>query len=206
MGRWIKIHSKIMKSAVWSDPLRLKAWIHILMSANYKDKQWFANGQAVTIKKGQFVTSTRKLQKEWGCSQKTVIRILGQFEEFGMIKVEHPQKRYSLLTVIKYGVYQSKGFSDDSSDDFTDDSSDDSSEGFSDDFSDDTQHKNIYKNNKKEKEYIEAAPPDGGGPDGKGEIPEGWTEKDEAEFQMMYEDNDWKTRAAWAAYWKDGEE
>ena len=52
----------------------------------------------------------------------------------------------------------------------------------------------------------ETARLDGGGSDGKGEIPEGWTEQDEEEFQMMYEDNDWKTREAWAEYWKNGEE
>ena len=47
MNGWIKIHKKIMKSAIWQDPLRLKAWMHILLSANYEDKEWLCNVGAV---------------------------------------------------------------------------------------------------------------------------------------------------------------
>ena len=59
------------------------------------------------------------------------------------------------------------------------------------------------KNIKKEIERVEpaTAPPDVG-PDGYGEVPDGWTEQDESNFLMMYEENDWKTRKAWAEYWK----
>ena len=106
---WIKIHKKIIDSAVWSDPLRLKAWIHILISANYEDKEWFANGRLVQIKRGQLVTSIRKLKEAWGCSERTVRRILKQFEDLGMIKVQTPFKRYTLLTVVKYSDFQDKG-------------------------------------------------------------------------------------------------
>ena len=210
MSRWIKLYPKIRESAVWSNPVRFKAFCDLLMSANYKDKDWFYRGQLVKIKKGQFVTSLRKLSISWGVSKDTVKNILAQFEELGMIKCDYQTVRYTLITIVKYGVYQSKkgiGLDTDSDTDLdTDYDTELDTDSDAEQDTDSTQHKNIYKNNTERKEYKEAAPPDGGGPDGKGEIPEGWTEKDESEFQMMYEDNDWKTRAAWAAYWKDGEE
>ena len=106
---WIKIHKKIIDSAVWSDPLRLKAWIHILVSANYEDKDWFTNGRLVRVQRGQYITSIRKLKEAWGCSERTVRRILEQFEELGMIEVQTPFKRYTLLTVVKYSDFQDKG-------------------------------------------------------------------------------------------------
>lgn len=106
---WIKIHKKIIDSAVWSDPLRLKAWIHILVSANYEDKDWFTNGRLVRVQRGQYITSIRKLKEAWGCSERTVRRILEQFEELGMIEVQTPLKRYTLLTVVKYSDFQDKG-------------------------------------------------------------------------------------------------
>lgn len=106
---WIKIHKKIIDSAVWSDPLRLKAWIHILVSANYEDKDWFANGRLIRVQRGQYITSIRKLKEAWGCSERTVRRILEQFEELGMIEVQTPLKRYTLLTVVKYSDFQDKG-------------------------------------------------------------------------------------------------
>ena len=106
---WIKIHKKIIDSAVWSDPLRLKAWIHILVSANYEDKDWFTNGRLVRVQRGQYITSIRKLKEAWGCSERTVRRILEQFEELGMIEAQTPLKRYTLLTVVKYSDFQDKG-------------------------------------------------------------------------------------------------
>lgn len=117
---WIKLHKKLLNSAVWSDNQRLKAWIHILLSANYEDKEWFANGRLIQIKRGQFVTSNRKLQEAWGCSTNTVSGILKQFAEMGMIKVECPNKKYTLITVVKYSDYQDKVYTDGDSDRDTD--------------------------------------------------------------------------------------
>ena len=155
---WIKIHKKIIDSAVWSDPLRLKAWIHILISANYEDKEWFANGRLVQIKRGQFVTSNRKLQEAWGCSKNTVTRILQQFAEMGMIEVEKPYKRYTLLTVVKYSDFQDKGHanrdSDEDSDEDIDRDSDEDSDGVQ------LKKSRSIKNNQEYQEQKETATPD----------------------------------------------
>ena len=155
---WIKIHKKIIDSAVWSDPLRLKAWIHILVSANYEDKEWFANGRLVQIQRGQLVTSNRKLQEAWGCSTNTVARILQQFAEMGMIEVEKPYKRYTLLTVVKYSDYQDKGYTDRDSDR----DSDGDIERDTDRDSDGVQLKKSrsIKNSTEDKELKETASPD----------------------------------------------
>lgn len=201
-ARWIKLYSKIMDSAVWSDPVRLKAWIYILLNANYKDKEWFKNGQVVKVKRGQFVTSIRKLAIAWGCSKDTTRRILKQLQDLRMIRYESATLRYTLITVIKYEVFQDgKGVVCDSDED-SDKDSDRYTDKDTDEDSDKTQLRNI-KNIKKDKEIKEENPvPADAGPDGYGEVPEGWTDDDEEQFHMMYEDNNWKTRRAWAEYWK----
>jgi len=153
---WIKIHKKIIDSAVWSDPLRLKAWIHILISANYEDKEWFANGRLVQIKRGQLVTSNRKLQEAWGCSTNTVTRILQQFAEMGMIEVEKPYKRYTLLTVVKYSNFQDKGYTNRDSDRDSDEDIDRDSDGDSDGVQ--LKKSRSIKNNQEEKEKKTASP------------------------------------------------
>lgn len=106
---WIKIHKQIKDSAVWSDPLRLKAWIDILISANYEDYEGFFRGELIKVKRGQFPTSNKSLQEAWGCSDKTVRKILTQFKDLGMINVETPHNKYTLITVIKYGDFQDYG-------------------------------------------------------------------------------------------------
>jgi hypothetical protein len=146
---WIKLHRQIKSSAVWNDPLRLKAWIDILISANTEDKEWFASGRLYQIKRGQYPTSNRKLQEAWGCSTNTVDRILKQFQDLGMIKVEKPHKRYTLLTVVKYGDFQNRGYVDRDSDGDIDRDNDRDSDGDN----DGVQLKNnirIYKNNKEQ--------------------------------------------------------
>lgn len=151
---WIKIHKQIKDSAVWSDPLRLKAWIDILISANYEDKEWFANGSVIQIKRGQFVTSNRKLQEAWGCSGKTVKKVLTQFTDLGMINVEFPNKKYTLITVIKYGDFQDGGNTEGYTEEYTDSHSEEHTEGHA----EYTQLKN-NKNIKNYKELKNAAQP-----------------------------------------------
>ena len=155
MKGWIKIHKKLMKSAIWQDPLRLKAWMHILLSANYEDKEWLCNKEVVTIKKGQFITSNRKLQDAWGCSANTVRRILSQLQQLDMIKVEISPYRYTLLTVINYGVYQDRGYTDGYTNGYTDEYTDEHTDGYT----DGTQLR-IYKNNKETEENIYMASPE----------------------------------------------
>ena len=151
---WIKIHKQIKDSAVWEDPLRLKAWIDILISANYEDKTWFANGSVVQIKRGQFVTSNRKLQEAWGCSGKTVKKVLTQFTDLKMIKVEFPNKKYTLITVVKYGDYQDVG----NTEGYTEGYTESHTEGYTEGNAEYTQLKNI-KNIKNYKELKNVAQP-----------------------------------------------
>jgi DNA replication protein DnaD len=152
---WIKIHKQIKDSAVWSDPLRLKAWIDILISANYEDKEWFANGSVVQIKRGQFVTSNRKLQEAWGCSGKTVKKVLTQFTDLKMIKVEFPNKKYTLITVVKYGDFQDVG----NAEGYTEGNTESHTEGYTEGNAEYTQLKNI-KNIKNYKELKNTAAPE----------------------------------------------
>ena len=194
--RWIKLYKGIMESAVWSDALRLKAWIHILLSANYKDKEWFKGGQIVKIRRGQFVTSMRKLSIEWKCSRETVRRILEQFTELHMIRHEVVPGKYTIITVVKYEDFQSSKnvYCD------TDEATDQSTDKATDQSTDLTRHKNNkkYKNKKNKKEYP-AAP--SSAPDEYGAPPPGWDEACEKQFQEDAPQNPGKTRQDWWDFW-----
>lgn len=193
--RWIKLYEGIRDSSVWSDSVRLRAWIDILFRANYKDKEWFRNGQIVKVKRGQFVTSTRKLAAAWQCSQNTAIRILKQFSNLGMISYDCHSLRYTLVTVVKYGDFQDGNLSDWRSDEYSDEGSDECT----DECSDGLQH----KNNKNIKKGKNKKTPDApmGAPDDRGPIPEGWTAELERSFQEIAPDNPGMQRQYWADIW-----
>lgn len=203
---WIKLYGSIRESAVWSDPLRLKAWIDILLSANYQDREWFDHGNVHKVKRGQFVTSIRKLAATWNCSKDTVRRILKQFIELHMIATDSATGRYTLVTIVKYEDFQSGNMqvcdTDKDTDKYTDEYTDKYTDKDTDKYTDKTQHKNI-KNNIDDKEKKEAIPsPPYGGPDGYGKPPDGWDDEWEADFMREISNNPGATRKEWYEFWK----
>jgi len=198
-ARWIKLYAGIKNSAVWSDPLRLKAWIDILISANYRDKEWFQHGEVVKVQRGQFVTSIRSLSKSWKCSRDTVRRILKQFDDLGMIRHEVRPGKYTLITVVKYEVFQDCKLGESYTDKDTDEYTDKDTDEYTDKDTDTTQHKNIYiRNTEQEKEIESLASWDAA--DGHGEAPEGWTAEIENDFQKLLPQNPRMTREYWWKY------
>lgn len=181
----------------WYTDINTKVlFIHCLIMANWKDGNW----KGIPYKRGQFYTSIENLASETGLTIRQTRTALDHLQKTNEVTCKTTNKN-TLITVVSFDKYQGERQANRQANDTQNDKQNDK------EATSKRQQKKNNKNNKNtSEEIIEAAPPDGGGPDGKGEIPEGWTEKDEAEFQMMYEDNDWKTRAAWAAYWKDGEE
>lgn len=172
---WVKVHRKIMKSTIWGDPLRLKAWIHCILSANHEDNDVFMNGNVVKVKKGQFITSNRKLQEEWGCSTNTVKKILNQLTDLGMIEYSTESRRYTVITLTNYEVYQDRVYSER-------DTERDSERDSERDTERDTEREQTrrYKNNKNNKEVEEnnmASPED--------EIDDGipWWEKEDIDSE-----------------------
>lgn len=157
---WIKLHRSIIESAVWSDPLRLKAWIDLLLRVNHEDKELFRGGEFIKIEKGQCITSGRKLADAWGCSVKTARKIIDQFAELGMVRRHSRQGRYTVLTVVKYGIYQGSGRTDYHTDYHTEDNTDYHYEVNTEDNTDylQTRMKKNDKNELKNSRTKEAAP------------------------------------------------
>jgi len=58
---WIKLHRKILDSAIWLDPLELRAFLWLLLSANHKPRKiYIRNLRAeITVEEGEIITSYR---------------------------------------------------------------------------------------------------------------------------------------------------
>lgn len=105
---WICIHRKIQDCILWIDdePFdRRSAWIDLLLLANHKDVDILFNGQKITIKRGQYLTSVRKLANKWHWGKDRVLRFLRLLEELEMIHREADARR-TLITIEKYDVFQ----------------------------------------------------------------------------------------------------
>jgi len=102
---WVKLHRKMFDKGYYKKSTYIHLWVHILMKANHKEKEFFWNGENKTIKRGQFITGRKKLHIETGISESTIERILKMFEKVQQIEQQATTK-FRLITVKNYGDYQ----------------------------------------------------------------------------------------------------
>lgn len=111
---WIKLYRKITNSFVWTNSDQLKLWILVLTKANHTQNKFLFNGQEIRVTSGQFVTGAHALASEFNQgvpSDKAVVwrtlwRWLKKFEKEEMLTISS-NARYSVVTVSKWGEYQS---------------------------------------------------------------------------------------------------
>lgn len=109
MGQgWIKLHRKIRDcDAIWDDKpfSRGQAWIDLLLMANHEDKEVFFDGAIYEVKRGQRLTSIRKLSEQWGWSRTKTTKFLNELEKVEMLHVKSDTKK-TVLTIVNYDFYQ----------------------------------------------------------------------------------------------------
>lgn len=164
MQGWIKLYRKIQEDEIWDDdePFdKRSAWIDLLLMANHKDKKCIFNGQVITVKAGQRITSIRNLAERWHWSTGRVIRYLKLLEELNKIE-RKSDKNKTLVTIVNYGFYQScrnsDGDSDEYSDGYTDDTVTDTVTDTKQEIKNEKNDKNIKSS--KEKPICNIIPPD----------------------------------------------
>lgn len=83
-------------------------YVHILSQAAYKEGTFATfDGNRIELKRGQLVTSVRRLAKETGIPKSTVARILNLFKSWDVIGTEDGT-RQSLITVGFSGVCETE--------------------------------------------------------------------------------------------------
>ncbi|MCH1473654.1 MAG: hypothetical protein L7V85_07050 [Bacteroidia bacterium] len=100
-SNYISINRKILDWRWYKRPNTFRVFLHILIKANYKDKEW----ENISIKRGSFITSHEKLMTELNLSKakiRTALKHLIQTKEISVLA----HTKYTLITVNKYDSYQ----------------------------------------------------------------------------------------------------
>lgn len=102
---WIKLYSKFLDWEWYRDNNVKAVFIHLLITANYKDKRC----KGKVIKRGQVLTSAQHLADALGFDRKTIIRCLDCLTETNEIEVDARKGRYggTLISITKYNEYNS---------------------------------------------------------------------------------------------------
>ena len=149
-GYWIRVYRKLRESAVWNnnEPFDYRsAWIDLIMEANIKPNTFIYKGQTITVKRGEYYTSIRKLSNRWHWSKDKVNRFLKILIKLDMIRKHKEVKCATLLTIVNYNDYQ-----------YDADSNKDRHKDKHKDRDKDTD-KSLYKKEKERKERKKDAPP-----------------------------------------------
>ena len=146
---WIKLHRKILDCFIWQDKPydKARAWIDLLLIAMHHDKKMLIDDEVVIIQRGSFMTSIVKLADRWGWSRNKVVRYLDMLESEQMLNTKRTPKG-TLVSIIKYDVYQLGDISNETPYETTNGTTDETPNGTSDGTTDDTTDETQKKNNK----------------------------------------------------------
>lgn len=151
---FIAIHRKIQDNWIWDDPERLKAWLDILLSAQFHDSEVIVNGVLIKIPRGSWFVSQRTLQKRWGWSRTKVFMFLSMLSSEQMVNIKKTT-RGSVIEVLNYDIYQTperKKKATDQTTDCTTDQTTDQTTHWTTDQATDVHHTNkVNKGNKEKK-------------------------------------------------------
>ena len=106
MFGWIALYRAIMEHWIWNtSPHRFKRWVYLLFCVAWQEKVIGFGDKEVKLKRGQMVTSVRRLMGLWGTNSTTVKNTLDAFVEHGMIKLQK-ETNMTIITVVNYDKYQ----------------------------------------------------------------------------------------------------
>ena len=108
---YILLYRDIRDHPIWQDkPFAMGgAWIDLLMMANYETRDILFNGRKITVKRGSFITSIKKLSEQWGWSRHKVSDFLDMLTSEGMITNDRDNKK-TVINIVNYDKYQDLSF------------------------------------------------------------------------------------------------
>jgi len=104
---FITLSRKILQWEWYTDANTMRLFIHCLLKANWKDKNW----RGMVVRRGTFITSQQNLADDLGLSRKQIQLSLDKLIETGEVHKKGHNK-YTLVTIVKYDDYQKKSDDD----------------------------------------------------------------------------------------------
>ncbi|MFJ7995469.1 Replication protein O [Peribacillus frigoritolerans] len=110
MQGWIKLHRKVQSHWIYQEKRKFskyEAWLDLLMMVNHEDNKVVLGNEIFEVRRGQRITSIRKLCEKWSWSNTKVTQFLNLLQSDGMIELKSDSKK-TLITIANYDDYQSR--------------------------------------------------------------------------------------------------
>ena len=106
---YIKLYRQLQESWLWdgSEPFDMRsAWVDLLLLANHEDTKTVFDGEVIMVRRGQRITSVRKLAERWHWGKDKTLKFLKMLEADKMI-LRNADSRKTLITIVNYAKFQS---------------------------------------------------------------------------------------------------
>jgi len=107
MSGHIKTQREIMNHWVWKNPLYFRAWMYILLRANWENNKFLFGKKLMECKRGQFVTSIRKFGEATDMTDRQVRTFWDICKKDHMIDTRNDTLA-TQITVCNYDSYQGR--------------------------------------------------------------------------------------------------
>ena len=121
MQGWVKLHRCLKNKAIFDNEKLLKVHVWCLLKATHKPHIDLVGRQKVQVEPGQFVTGRFKAATELSMAPSTAWEYLKLLEDNKTINIKSNNK-YSVVTIVNWGLYQSEDEKSDTKSDNTSDS------------------------------------------------------------------------------------
>ena len=104
LNGYIKLYRKILEWGWYDDTNTKVVFLHLLLTANYKDTEW----HGIPLKRGDVVTSIHKLATDLKLSDKQVRTALEHLKSTGEVASKGHSK-FTIISIKNYTQYQEEG-------------------------------------------------------------------------------------------------
>lgn len=110
MSGYIKLWRSVQNDSLWDEkPFdKARAWIDMILLANWKPSHFFVRGIRVDVQRGQMAYSVDHLSDRWGWSRNKVKRFLAYLQTEGQID-RQSNNVTTLISLTNYEKYQENG-------------------------------------------------------------------------------------------------
>jgi len=107
MANHILLSRKLKDKSFYSkDPEKVLLWVHLLLSANWKEREEYLGGKPYICLAGEFTTGRKQLSMQTGISESKIERILTYFEKIEQQIEQRKTSTNRLISILNWSTYQ----------------------------------------------------------------------------------------------------
>jgi hypothetical protein len=103
---YIRLWRKSFDSGLHRNHKAFVLWVYILSNVTHKKYECIAGNKKIILMPGQMITGRKRLAHEIGASERNIRTSLALLKNIGNLTIK-TTNRYSLITVVNWGFYQS---------------------------------------------------------------------------------------------------